>query len=85
MTEVLEGGEWSATPPGRILLQERPGTHFTGGWVCPRDGLDRRKILVPTGIRSRSVQLVAQSLYRLSHPGGVGLFVKLIKWLVYTT
>jgi len=33
MTAALEGGEWSAARPGRTLTQERPGTHFTGGWV----------------------------------------------------
>ena len=40
MTAALEGGEWSAARPGRTLPQERPGTHFTGGWVGPRAGLD---------------------------------------------
>ena len=34
--------EWSAARPGRTLP---PGkTHFTGGWVGPRAGLDGRKI-----------------------------------------
>ena len=33
----------------------------------PRAGLDGRKISPPTGIRSRTVQPVAQSLYRLSY------------------
>jgi len=36
--------------------------------VGPRAGLDGRKISPPTGIRSRTVQPVAQSLYRLSYP-----------------
>jgi hypothetical protein len=44
MTPSLEGVEWSAAPLGRTLPQERPGTHFTGGWVGPRTGLDGRKI-----------------------------------------
>ena len=43
MTARLEGGEWSAARPGRTLPRERPGTHFTGGWVGPRAGLDGRK------------------------------------------
>ena len=34
----------------------------------PRAGLDGRKNLVPTGIRSRTVQSRSQSLYRLSYP-----------------
>ena len=54
--------------PAALYPQERSGTHFTGGWVGPRTGLDGRKNLVPTGIRSRTVQPVAQSLYRLSCP-----------------
>ena len=68
MTAVLEGGEWSAARPGRTLFRERPGTHFTGGWVGPRAGLDGAEKLVPTGIQSRTVQPVAQSLYLLSNP-----------------
>jgi len=52
--------------PAALYPRERPGTHCTGGWVGPRAGLDGRKNLVPTGIRSRTVQLVAQSLYLLS-------------------
>ena len=58
MTAALEGGEWSAARPGRTLPRERPGTHFTGGWVSPRAGLDGRKNLVPTGIRYWTVQPV---------------------------
>ena len=57
MTAALEGGEWSAARPGRTLLPDT-GTHFTGGWVGLRAGLDGRKISPPTGIRSRTVQPV---------------------------
>jgi len=39
--------------------------------VGPRAGRDGRKYLVPTGIRSRTVQPVAQSLHRLSHPAHI--------------
>jgi len=45
----LEGGEWSAARPGRTYRRERPGTHFTGGWVGSRAGLDGRKISSPPG------------------------------------
>jgi hypothetical protein len=51
-----------------------PGTHWIGGWVDPRAGLDevkKRKLftlpvleLRPLGRPARS-----QSLYRLSYPG----------------
>jgi len=32
-----------------LYPRERPGTHFTGGWVGPRTGLDGRKISYPPG------------------------------------
>ena len=35
--------------PAALYLRERPGTHFTGGWVGPRAGLDGRKISSPPG------------------------------------
>jgi hypothetical protein len=36
--------------------------------VGPRGRSEQVDILVPTGIRARTVQPVAQSLYRLSYP-----------------
>jgi hypothetical protein len=56
---ALIGGEWSASPPGRALPPGGPpGTHYTGGWVGSRAGLDteaRGKILSPLpGIEPRS-------------------------------
>jgi hypothetical protein len=36
-TSALDGGEWSASRLGRAFA---PGTHWTGGWVGPRAGLD---------------------------------------------
>jgi len=35
--------------PAALYPRERPGTHFTGGWVGPRAGLDGRKISSPPG------------------------------------
>jgi hypothetical protein len=51
-TSALDGGEWSASRPGRVFTpgERTPGTHCTGGWVGPRAGLDtedRGKILCP--------------------------------------
>jgi hypothetical protein len=38
---ALVGGEWSASRPGHFASGERaPGTHWIGGWVGPRTGLD---------------------------------------------
>jgi hypothetical protein len=48
LTSALDGGEWSASRPGRFTPRERaPGTHWIGGWVDARAVLDavvKRKI-----------------------------------------
>jgi hypothetical protein len=48
LTSALDGGEWSASRPGRFTPRKRaPGTHWIGGWVGPRAVLDvvvKRKI-----------------------------------------
>jgi hypothetical protein len=49
LTSALDGGEWSASSHCLFIPEERaPGTHWIGGWVGPRAGLDAvetRKIL----------------------------------------
>jgi hypothetical protein len=41
LTSALVGGVWSASRPGRFTSGERaPDTHWIGGWVDPRAGLD---------------------------------------------
>jgi hypothetical protein len=59
---------WSASRPGRFPPGENaPGTHWIGGWVNPRAGLDdveKRKFLTLPDRPARR-----QSLYRLSYPG----------------
>ena len=35
--------------PAALYPGERPGTHFTGGWVGPRAVVDGRKISSPPG------------------------------------
>jgi hypothetical protein len=73
---ALDGGEWSASRPGRALPPAKgpPGIHFTGGWVGLRAGLDteaRGKILLPLpGIEPRSSGRPSrnQTLYWLSYP-----------------
>jgi hypothetical protein len=41
LTSALDGGEWSASQPGRFTPRERvPGTHWIGGLVGPRAVLD---------------------------------------------
>jgi hypothetical protein len=49
LTSAVAGGEWSASRPCRFTPREKaPGTHWIGGWVDPRAGLDnmeKRKFL----------------------------------------
>jgi hypothetical protein len=54
LASVLVGDEWSASRPGLFILGEKAsGTHWLGGWVCPRAGLDYvEKILDLTGTRT---------------------------------
>ena len=51
---------WVANPTPRPLYsRERPGTHYLGGWVGLRAGLDRRgKSRPPPGFDPRTVQPV---------------------------
>jgi hypothetical protein len=51
-----------------------PGTHWIGGWVDPRAGLDdveKRNHLTLPGLELRSLgrRARSQSLYRLRYPG----------------
>jgi hypothetical protein len=75
LTSTLAGDEWSASRPGRFTPGERAhGTHWIGGWVDPRTGLDdveKRKFLTLLGLELRPLGRPARSwsLYRLRHPG----------------
>jgi hypothetical protein len=67
LISALDGGEWSASRPGRFTPRERaPGTHWIGGWVGPRAVLDavvKRKIHTSrreSNIRTPIVHPVAQ-------------------------
>jgi hypothetical protein len=48
LTSALDGGNWSASRPYRFTPGERaPDTHWIGGWMDPRTGLNavkKRKI-----------------------------------------
>jgi len=67
MTAALEGGKWSAARPGRILPPGKTRYPLYRGLGGPQGQSGRAENLVLTGIRSRTVQPVAQSLYRLSY------------------
>jgi hypothetical protein len=77
LTSALVGGEWLVSLPDRFTPGERaPGTHWTGGWVDPRDGLDdleKKKFLSLSGLEVCPLCRPArsQSLYRLRHPGSL--------------
>jgi hypothetical protein len=67
LTSALDGGEWSASRPGRFTPRERPpDTHWIRGWVGPSAVLDavvKRKIPSPrreSNPRTPIVQPVAQ-------------------------
>jgi len=67
MTAAIEGGEWSAARPCRTLPTGKTRYPFYRRLGGPQGWSGQTENLVPTGIRSRTVQLVAQSLYRLSY------------------
>jgi hypothetical protein len=67
LTSTQDGGEWSASRPGRFTPRESaPGTHWIGDWVGPRavlDAVEKRKIPSPrreSNPRTLIVQPVAQ-------------------------
>jgi hypothetical protein len=73
---ALDWGEWSASRPGRAFTPgvRTPGTHWTGGWVGPKTGLDteaRGKILCPCRGSNPDrpvVQSVARHYTTLANP-----------------
>jgi hypothetical protein len=70
LTSALAAGEWSASNFCRFT----PGTHWIGGWVVPKAGIDyveKRKFLTLLGMELRPFGRPArsQSLYRLRFPG----------------
>jgi hypothetical protein len=55
LTSELVGGEWSVSRPSCFTPGERvPSTHWIGGWVGPRAGLndlEKRKFLTLPGLK----------------------------------
>jgi hypothetical protein len=85
ITSALVEGEWSASRPGRFTSGERAvGTHWIGGWVGPRAGLDdieNWKFFSPPELELGPLGRPAcsQSLYRLRYPGYYNSEVRLGK------
>jgi hypothetical protein len=73
-TSALAGDEWSASRPCRFAPGKRaPGTHWIGGGVDLRAGLDdveKGKFLTLPGLELPPLSRPArsQSLYRLRYP-----------------
>jgi hypothetical protein len=69
LTSALDGGEWSASRPGRFTLRERaPVIHWIGGWVGPR-AVVRRKIPSPYRDSNHRSSSPKPSDTPLSYPG----------------
>jgi hypothetical protein len=73
---ALDGGQWSASRSDRFTSGERaPGTHWIGGWVDPRTGVDEvEKILDLTGTQNSDpsvVQLVASHYTDCANPAHI--------------
>jgi hypothetical protein len=72
---ALDGDVWSASRPDRFTPGEgAPDTHWNGGWMDPRAGLEdveRRQFLTLPGLELRPLGRPArsQSLYRLRYTG----------------
>jgi hypothetical protein len=80
-TSALDGGEWSASCPGRFTPRERaPGTHWIGVWVGSSAVLNevvKRKIPSPrpgTKLWNPNHPVRSPALYRLSCHGYLTLF-----------
>jgi hypothetical protein len=75
LTSALVGGEWSTSRPCHFTPGETsPGTHWIGGWVGRRGGLDdveKRNFLTLPGLELRPLgrRASSQSLHRLRYPG----------------
>jgi hypothetical protein len=64
LTSALVGGERSASRPAALPAGKGPGTHWIGGWVGPRAGLDakeKRKFLTLPWLELRPVGRPARS------------------------
>jgi hypothetical protein len=78
LTSTLDGGEWSASRPGRFTPKKRAaGTHWIGGCVGSRADLDavvKRKIPSPRRESNPGRPARSPALYRLSYHESQMLF-----------
>jgi hypothetical protein len=63
LSSTLDGGEWSASRPGRFTAGERvSGAHRIGNWVSPRAGLDD----LQTNFAADRIQIPASSQWSVA-------------------
>jgi len=62
------GGGWSEPGSSCITSQERPNTHWAGGWVCLTAGLEGMEILASTRIWSPDCSSCSEFLCWLCYP-----------------
>jgi hypothetical protein len=67
LISAIVGDEWSASCPGGF----NPGTHWIGGWVGPRAGLDDVEKINFLTLPGLELRPRSQSLYRLRYPGSL--------------
>jgi len=77
MTAALEGGEWSAAHPGRTLSPGKNRYPFYRRLGGPQGQSGRAENLV-----SRTIQPVAQSLYRLSYPAHIYIYIYIYIYII---
>jgi hypothetical protein len=75
LTLALDGCEWATSHPSHFTLRERaPITHWIGGWVGPRAGLntmEKRKIFCPYEESNLRHPAHSPLLYGLSYPNSI--------------
>ena len=67
--------------PAALYPRERPGTHFTGGWVGPMAGLEGGKSR-PHRASILDLPARSHSLYRLSYPAHASKSRGSKRWLL---
>ena len=82
MTAALEGGECSAASPGCNLHPGKTRYPFYRGLGGPKGLYGQAENLVPTGIRSRTVQpLVSHYTDRATGPTQVVVVAVIVDWV----
>jgi len=75
MTAALEGVSGQQHAPATLYPRDRPGTHFTGGWVGPQARSGRAENIVPTGFRSRTATARSSVTIQTELPGPLILYI----------